>query len=231
MIKYFTVFLIAGCLFMAGCAKGGSGSDNSNMKADIESSMEKSSDAANDMNSAENGTDVKNETLEALHLGNSLYLIIRDKGEPFVSDVIYIDTQDTQVKLGAMISCEVAQISTSLPPQATASDVKVLDKTTKGLRISPNTAEFIAETLGENTALVDVREEDEYNDGHIRGADLIPLGTVEYAVPEKYEKDKLIMVYCRSGNRSSKAQEILENQGYFVINAGGIGEYSGSLEK
>lgn len=58
--------------------------------------------------------------------------------------------------------------------------------------------------------ILDVRNKDEYDAGHIEGAVLIPLNELEKRLDEIEEyKDKPMLVYCRSGNRSSKAVKIL----------------------
>ena len=72
--------------------------------------------------------------------------------------------------------------------------------------------------------ILDVRTEQEYAEGHIPGAILIP----DYEISEKAEsvltdKDQLILVYCRSGRRSKNAASLLEEMGYTRIREfGGI---------
>ena len=72
--------------------------------------------------------------------------------------------------------------------------------------------------------LVDVREVEEYNMGHIEGAELIPLGEVEEAFKDMdLDKDQTISVYCRSGHRSSIAQQVITSLGFKeVYNIGGV---------
>ena len=68
--------------------------------------------------------------------------------------------------------------------------------------------------------IIDVREIHEYENGHVKGATNIPLGTIN-----NYEqnKDKKIAVYCRSGHRSGIACDILQKKGYTdVTNIGGV---------
>ena len=72
--------------------------------------------------------------------------------------------------------------------------------------------------------LIDVRELHEFNAGHIDGAQLIPLGTIEDSfslyIPNK---DTKIFIYCRSGNRSAEAAKKLVSMGYTnVFDIGGI---------
>ena len=75
-----------------------------------------------------------------------------------------------------------------------------------------------------NTYLLDVRTQDEYDEAHLEGAKLIPVGELESRLGElEAERGKELVVYCRSGSRSAKASEILSKQGYKVANVeGGI---------
>lgn len=66
----------------------------------------------------------------------------------------------------------------------------------------------------EEFILIDVREEYEHEEFNV-GGKLIPLGEVMHAVDELEEHQEAeIVVYCRSGNRSAMAQEILEQHGF-----------------
>ena len=51
--------------------------------------------------------------------------------------------------------------------------------------------------------ILDVREQDEYDSGHIPGAVLLPVGTIDETTAAEVipEKDSTVLVYCRSGNR------------------------------
>ena len=89
--------------------------------------------------------------------------------------------------------------------------------------ISPVEAKKI---MHENSdiVIVDVREEEEMAEGYIEGAVLIPLDTVESDIENKIQdKDKTILVYCRSGRRSAIACDIMDSLGYKnVYDFGGI---------
>ena len=66
-----------------------------------------------------------------------------------------------------------------------------------------------------NYVIVDVRRADEYASGHIKNAINLPNETIEFYAEEKLpNKDQLILVYCRTGNRSKKACEKLVDLGY-----------------
>lgn len=76
----------------------------------------------------------------------------------------------------------------------------------------------------EDAAVLDVREDSEYNEGHIINARHIPVGVLESRCNELESlKDKPIIVYCRSGQRAAKASSILQRQGFksvYKLNGG-----------
>ncbi|MDD7306716.1 MAG: rhodanese-like domain-containing protein [Peptoniphilaceae bacterium] len=82
-----------------------------------------------------------------------------------------------------------------------------------------------------DAVLLDVREKDEYEKGHIPQAINIPLSEIDQAENIITNKDKKILVYCLSGSRSDKAENILRQKGYKdVENIGGFMDYSGEVE-
>ena len=80
--------------------------------------------------------------------------------------------------------------------------------------------------------ILDVREQDEYDAGHIPGAILIPYTRIEEEASEKLtDKDQLILVYCRSGRRSKIAADALVEVGYTNIREfGGILDWPYEIE-
>ena len=76
----------------------------------------------------------------------------------------------------------------------------------------------------EGYIILDVRTQDEYDQGHIPGAILIPDTEIKAKAEDVLtDKDQLILVYCRSGRRSKQAAEILAELGYTNIKEfGGI---------
>ena len=83
----------------------------------------------------------------------------------------------------------------------------------------------------QNYILLDVRSDMEYSAGHIPGAVLLPNETIgSDPIPQLPDKDQLIMVYCRSGNRSKQATEKLVRLGYTnVVEIGGIHNWEGDI--
>jgi len=89
------------------------------------------------------------------------------------------------------------------------------------------TAEEAKDMMVEGNLTIDVRTKEEYDQGYIEGALLVPLDTL---MREEYdqlpEKDQVILVYCRSGNRSRTASQLLVKAGYTqVYDFGGINSW------
>jgi rhodanese-related sulfurtransferase len=74
--------------------------------------------------------------------------------------------------------------------------------------------------------ILDVRTQEEYDEGHIMGSTLIPVDELDSRLKE-LPRDKKILVYCSTGHRSLTASEKLENSGFTQIYnmKGGITEW------
>ena len=85
----------------------------------------------------------------------------------------------------------------------------------------------------ENYIILDVRTVEEYNEGHIPNAICIPNETIgNNKIDELPNKEQLILIYCRSGNRSKQAAEKLKKLGYTnLIEFGGIIDWKGEIVK
>ena len=77
--------------------------------------------------------------------------------------------------------------------------------------------------------LLDVRTRQEYEQGHIPGAICVPNETIgSEEIPALPHREQLILVYCRSGNRSKQAAQKLADLGYTnVVEFGGILSWTG----
>ena len=77
--------------------------------------------------------------------------------------------------------------------------------------------------------IVDVRTQEEYAQAHIPGAICIPNETIgSDEIPGLPDKNQLLLIYCRSGNRSKQASEKLAKMGYTnVVEFGGINSWTG----
>jgi rhodanese-related sulfurtransferase len=93
----------------------------------------------------------------------------------------------------------------------------------KGTQMDPQTAyERRDEVL-----LLDVREQEEWDAGHIEGSVHIPMGELG-ARQEELPSDRPIVAVCRSGNRSAAVTQALSRAGYEAHNlVGGVAEWKG----
>lgn len=103
-------------------------------------------------------------------------------------------------------------------------------KTTGYRQVTTEEAVNIMQTE-ENYVILDVRTAQEFASGHIPGAVLLPnetIGTEDILLLP--DKDQLILVYCRSGNRSKQAAEKLAQLGYTnIVEFGGINSWTGEI--
>ena len=99
-------------------------------------------------------------------------------------------------------------------------------------QISQEEAKEMMDT--QEVLILDVREQEEYDDGHIPDAVLLPVGTIteESAAEVIPEKDTTVLVYCRSGNRSKTAAKTLAELGYTnIYEFGGITTWPYEVEQ
>ena len=93
---------------------------------------------------------------------------------------------------------------------------------------------IVAEKLSgyqKDCLLLDVREEDEYAQGHIPGAINIPLSGLHNRIKELM-KDKSVLVICLTGGRAKVAAKLLNEKGFNVkIMVGGMNSWKGAVEK
>lgn len=99
------------------------------------------------------------------------------------------------------------------------------------MNITAQKAKQIMDTQ-EGYIILDVREQEEFDQGHIPGAILIPYTQIEEMADEMLpQKEQLILVYCRSGRRSKIAAEALVELGYTNIREfGGILDWPYEVE-
>lgn len=98
-----------------------------------------------------------------------------------------------------------------------------IDTENEVMLISPEEVKSMMEE-NEDFTLVDVRTQAEYDEGHIPGSILIPVDELEERAEEILtDKDAKIVIYCRTGNRTKAAGEILKRLGYRnLYDLGGI---------
>ena len=134
--------------------------------------------------------------------------------------------------LGACDSNQENNTTNDLPQesnqQADVSQTDILQIATYEC-ISQEEAQALMED-GTDCIILDVRTQAEFDEKHILNAICIPNETIDTEPPaELPDKDQLILVYCRSGNRSKQASEKLAAMGYTNIKEfGGINTWTGA---
>ncbi len=95
---------------------------------------------------------------------------------------------------------------------------------------TPTPTVDLSEVISRKPFLVDVRTPGEFAQGHPKGSVNIPLDRIGMSI-DKFKGKKDIIVFCRSGNRSSQAKSILESKGITNIVDGGpwenVAQYTG----
>lgn len=99
----------------------------------------------------------------------------------------------------------------SAAPAAVSEETAVIDVTSLPEQIDVDTA---AALLGrDDVVLIDVREQWEYDEGHIPGITHIPMGEIASRLNE-IPQDKTVVLTCRSGNRSGQVFDFLQQNGF-----------------
>ena len=107
-----------------------------------------------------------------------------------------------------------------------------IEETNTYTQISQEQAKEMMDT--QEVIILDVREQDEFDTQHILGAVLLPVGSIteETAAAVIPELDSVVLVYCRSGNRSKTASDALVALGYTnVYEFGGINDWPYEIEE
>ena len=131
-----------------------------------------------------------------------------------------------------MIKRRIVSIFAALVFLIVISGCSAEEKGSVYMNIAPEKANEMMNEL-EEFVLLDVRSEEEFSEGHIPGAIVIPHDEIsERAEADIPEKDVPVFVYCRSGRRSKIAAEELVSLGYSEIyEFGGIGDWPYEIEK
>ncbi len=91
------------------------------------------------------------------------------------------------------------------------------------LVVSPAEAYKAWKANPQGVVILDVRTPQEYQSGHVRGAQNLDFYQNFEAAVEKLPKDKIYYLHCASGRRSGMATEIMRKKGFKAYNMGGFG--------
>jgi phage shock protein E len=90
-------------------------------------------------------------------------------------------------------------------------------------------SESIKDFMEKGAVIIDVRTQEEFTGGHIKGSKNIPLDTIASKIQDIKKLNKPVIACCRSGMRSAQAASILKQNGIEVINGGGWESLQGKL--
>ncbi len=112
-----------------------------------------------------------------------------------------------------------------------AQETRPASSTASPKPISYGRLKEVLDAPGSRVLLLDVRTREEFDQGHIPGSLLMPFDTIQANFKEA-DKSRPIVVYCRSGNRSSIASRTLVGMGYTdVSDFGAVQLWKGTLER
>lgn len=169
-------------------------------------------------------------TLELVYLDDDSFFPVEDS-KYFAKGEIIVLNSDEDFEKGNLYKVKIDdKITASLPPIANTIEVEDLGQFSSG-KITFESWENLKNFSPDKTHLIDVRSPEEFAAGHVPGAINIPLDQIEGQLMDEFDEDDILVLYCRSGNRSNQAQEILiKNDFDLVFDAGGISSYKGELE-
>ena len=101
--------------------------------------------------------------------------------------------------------------ATTVPTEVKPAETGPIELENLPKSIDVNTAAAL--TNNEDVVFIDVREQWEYDEGHIPGITLIPMSELESRLDE-IPTDKTVVLTCRSGNRSGRMHTFLQDQGF-----------------
>ena len=104
------------------------------------------------------------------------------------------------------------------PSDSSVEDTPSQENISETVEIINDTPEEFENNMNGEFLLLDVRTQEEYDAGHIEGSVLIPVTELQARINEiEGYKDAVVLVYCRSGNRSVTASNILIDNGFTQV--------------
>ncbi len=98
---------------------------------------------------------------------------------------------------------------------------KVIQKICRRFKRTSDKSEIdineLKKLVKEGAILIDVRSPQEYKEGHLDNAILIPEYDINKKILDRFNIDEEIILYCSTGNRSKKAKKKMEKMGYVKI--------------
>lgn len=162
--------------------------------------------------------------------GNQLMGFVFGSGVDDMASVYYPDDYllDFVLKAGNKLLIEASPlIKESYPVQISAVEVKLAPVASMMIKEK----QLLVIMANFDVVVLDVRSREEYLDGHIPEAILLPNTEIKDKIEQlALTSDQIIVVYCKSGNRSRQAAETLVALGYTnIYDFGGFGNWTGEI--
>lgn len=171
--------------------------------------------------------------VEAVSLSGTSYFILNQSGGSGLSgDLLSIRSDIEQPQIGAVYQFVLEDaVAASYPGQAAAKSAELAAASSDVIRADLDLGLRVQAHLPVASHLIDVRTPAEYASGHLPGS--VNISSTELAVriaDQAPNQNDIILLYCRSGNRSAQAAATLKEMGYKVVfDLGGITGYQGEL--
>ena len=151
----------------------------------------------------------------------------------FVASSLILTTVMPTFLLNKALAYNSEQHKINIVENSTKKEAPVLENMPKNSKNINLTGDKVLEAQQNGALLIDVRDEIEYKSGHIKGAINLPLSNIENEISNYVkDKNKKIVLYCNTGNKSKKALDKLITLGYKnVWNGQGVKEYNYNLIK
>jgi len=139
------------------------------------------------------------------------------------------DNSDDAITPAPDIPATTPDTTISSPAETTPDSIDTPPNKAEYVKITPEEAELMM--ADEDVVILDVRTQEEFDEGHIINAVLLPdFDISELAADVLPDKNQTILVHCRSGKRSESASRELINMGYTrVFDFGGILDWHGEI--
>lgn len=168
-----------------------------------------------------------------VHITDTSYCAVDKTGKHVAqhTDLISLKEADPSATPGALYKVSYGELATSYPPQTKAESWEKIADSAGSFKADMQLAPKAQQHLNDAVQVVDVRTPQEFAQGHLPGSINVPLQELDQTMAQALpDKKKLIMVYCRSGQRSGQAARMLVDAGYvLVFDLGGINSYRGQL--
>lgn len=173
--------------------------------------------------------------LEVIYLGSTYY--VRESSDKKLvesGDILSINNLTEARSMGDIFEVQIEpELAESWPAQAKAIGYKKASEKSSVIKEDFDFYSKLVSHTPNNVFLIDVRTKQEYESGHVPNSINIDVQDLRAKIEERVSNEgNIILLYCRSGNRSAQAAKVLQEMGYpLVFDLGGINSYTGEIHQ